>query len=156
MPRIRRKMSDIKMENILIWVFGLGSLWDVTTSFLGIVGIFGVTNDNFDHLPVYITALVGSSIILGLSLNAEAIWNEYADDSYKLLRNFHIVTTFFDAYTSYLGTAQNIILKDSRSAFITIGFGEVWRETTFDQKIILLLVTALVTLSPIALSKLRP
>lgn len=61
----------------------------------------------------------------------------------------------FDAYTSFLGTAQNIVLHDSRTAFITIGLQEAWETTTFEQKIALLFVTVLVTMSPIALSRLR-
>lgn len=47
---------------------------------------------------------------------------------------FHIIAVFFDAYTYFLGTAQNFLLKDSRTAFITIGFGEVWERTTFEQR----------------------
>ncbi|MEI3649703.1 MAG: hypothetical protein V6D39_06890 [Dolichospermum lemmermannii FEM_B0920] len=142
------------MIQVLIWIFVAGSFWDVVTSFLGIVGIFGVTDFQLSSLGVYITALIASVMILGLSLNFEEIWSEYADDSYRMLRPIHIIAVIFDAYTSFLGTAQYVILRDSsRSYFTTIGFGEVWNSTSFEQKFALLFVTMLVTLSPILLNK---
>jgi hypothetical protein len=142
-------------NKLLIFIFIAGSVWDVTTSFLGIVGILGVTDFKWESLGTYITALVGSIIMLGLSLNTESIYAPGADQNYKIIRPFHITSIFFDAYTSYLGTAQNILLRDSRTAFITIGFGEVWEKTTFEQKFILLFLTIAVTISPIMVSKLN-
>lgn len=142
------------MTQFQIWMFVAGSFWDVVTSFLGIVGIFGVTSFQISSLGVYITSLITSLIILGLSLNFAKIWSEYADDTNKMLRPFHIIAVLFDAYTSYLGTAQYIILRDSsRSYFTTIGFGEVWNNTSFEQKFVLLFTTLLVTASPMLLSK---
>jgi divalent metal cation (Fe/Co/Zn/Cd) transporter len=103
------------VKYFLISIFALGAFWDFATSFLGIVGLFGVTQlslSNFDSvtksLGVLITALIGSLIILGLSLNTEDIWDQSADSTYKTLRPIHIVGIFFDAFSSYLGTAQNV------------------------------------------------
>ena len=143
------------MQGLLLFIFAAGSIWDFATSLLGIIGVFGVTNWRPEHIPIYITALIGSALILGLSINAEEIWSESGNDKYKILIPFHIIAVIFDAYTSFLGTSQNVLLKDSRTAFITIGFGEVWERTTFEQKIALLFVTVLVTMSPIAFSRLR-
>ncbi|MEG4986032.1 hypothetical protein QUB08_09725 [Microcoleus sp. BR0-C5] len=138
------------------WILLAGVFWDFVTSLLGIVGILGVTDLKIEYFLVYISAIVGSGLILWLSANSRAIWSKSADDFQRdVLRPFHIVAVIFDAYTSYLGTAQTILLRNSRTAFITIGFGEVWQKTTFEQKMILLLITALVTLSPIAWSRLR-
>ena len=150
------------MKGSLIVIFGLGAFCDVTTSFLGISGLFGVTELNlsdFDSLGnslgVLVTALIASLIILGLSLIAEEMWDQYADNTYKLLRPIHVFGVGFDAYTSYLGTAQNIILRDSRTSYITIELGEVWQKTSFNQQIVLLFITILITISPIMVSKLR-
>ncbi|NER03250.1 MAG: hypothetical protein F6K17_11765 [Okeania sp. SIO3C4] len=143
------------MQKLLLFIFGAGSIWDFVTSLLGIIGIFGVTDLKPEYILIYITALVGSALILGLSINAEEIWSESANNKYKILIPFHIGSVIFDAYTSFLGTAQNVVLKDSRTAFTTIGFGEAWGKTTWEQRIALLFVTVLVTMSPIAFSKLR-
>ena len=112
------------------------------------------TDWTVEYIPIYITALVGSSLILGLSINTEEIWSGSTKGN-KIFIPLHIAAIIFDAYTSFLGTAQNVLLKDSRIAFITIGFGEVWEMTTFEQKIALLFVTVLITMSPIAFSKFR-
>ncbi|NET42252.1 hypothetical protein [Okeania sp. SIO2B3] len=143
------------MKGFLLFIFAAGSIWDFVTSLLGIIGIFGVTDWKPEHIPIYISAFIGSALILGLSGNAEEIWSKSGNDKYKILIPFHIIAIGFDAYTSFLGTSQNVLLKDSRTAFITIGFGEVWEMTTFEQKIALLFVTVLVTMSPIAFSTLR-
>jgi hypothetical protein len=139
------------MKQVLIAIFGIGALWDVTTSFLGILGILKVTDF---QLFTYAMALVGSVLILGLSLNAKNIWSEYANDANKMLRFVHVIAFVFDFYTSYLGTAQNIILQNSRSAFLTIGLWEVLTNTPFSQQMILLFVTVLVVLSPMIISNL--
>lgn len=146
---------------LLIFIFALGAFWDVVTSFLGIVGLFGVTQLSLidldslgNSLGVLITALIGSLIILGLSLNTEDIWDAYADSTYKLLRPIHLVGIFFDAYTSYLGTAQNIILRNSRTIYTNIELRDVLDRTSFQQQFILLFVTILITISPIMVSKL--
>ena len=142
------------MRGLLLFLFAVGSIWDLVTSLLGIIGLFGVTDGRVEYIPIYITALVGSSLILGLSINTEEIWSGSTKGN-KIFIPLHIAAIIFDAYTSFLGTAQNVLLKDSRTAFITIGFGEVWEMTTFEQKIALLFVTVLVTMSPIAFSKFR-
>lgn len=148
------------MKGFLILIFFLGGFWDFTTSFLGLAGLFGVTELSYDtesitkSLPILITAFIGSLIILGLSLNTEKMWDQYADSTYKLLRPFHVVAVLFDAYTSYLGTAQNVILRNSRTAYITIGIGEVWEKTSFQQQIVILFLTIMITISPIMVSKL--
>jgi hypothetical protein len=150
------------VKSFLIFIFALGAFWDFATSFLGIVGLFGVTQLSLSDmgsmtksLTILISAVIGSLIILALSLNTEEMWDENADNTYKLLRPFHVSAIVFDAYTSYLGTAQNILLRESHSAYITIGVGEVWEKLSFEQQILLLFITALITSSPIMISKLR-
>ncbi|NEP82709.1 MAG: hypothetical protein F6K39_33920 [Okeania sp. SIO3B3] len=154
LDKMRNSEPD-KMLVFLLFLFGAGSIWDFVTSILGIIGLFGVTDLRLEYIPTYITALVGSALILGLSINAKEIWPKSANNRYKILRPFHMMAIIFDFYTSFLGTAQSILLKDSRTAFITIGFGEAWEGTTFQQKIALLFITVLVTMSPIAFSRLR-
>ncbi|NES23943.1 MAG: hypothetical protein F6K41_34790 [Symploca sp. SIO3E6] len=144
------------MKGVLVFAFFLGALWDATTSFLGIVGSFGVTEFNLDNLGsigVYITALVGSGIVLALSLFSSKFWDENVDEELIVLRYFHIASVFFDGYTSYLGTAQNIILRKGSIGFITIGIAEVWDNINFEQQLILLFLTVAVTISPIMLSR---
>jgi len=139
------------MQRLLLFIiFGAGTIWDFVTSILGIIGIFGVTDWRPEDTPIYITALVGSALIIGLSINTEAIWSKSANNiKYKIFVLCHIFAVLFDFYTSFLGTAQSVLLRDSRTAFITIGLGEVWEGTTFQQKIVLFCVTLLVTMSPI-------
>lgn len=146
------------MRGVLNFAFFLGAIWDATTSFLGIVGIFGITEfrlNGLDSIGVYITALIGSGIVLALSLFSAKIWNDDADEELKILRYFHVSSVIFDGYTSYLGTAQNIILRKGSISFITIGFAEVWQNVHFEQQLILLFLTIAVTISPIMLSKIN-
>jgi hypothetical protein len=143
------------MKMLLVSTFVIGSCWDTVTSFLGIIGLFGVTTFQISDFGVYITALIVSLIILAVSLNFDDIWDSKDDTYYYILKPLSGVTIFFDAYTSYLGTAQYIILRNNKSAFITVGFEEVWIETSFEQKIILLFTTVLVTVSPILFTKLK-
>jgi len=152
-----RNLNPDKMQVFLLFLFGAGSIWDFVTSLLGIIGLFGVTDFKLEleYILIYITALIGSALIVGMSINVEELWSKFANDKYKVFIISHITAIIFDAYTSFLGTAQNVLLKDSRTAFITIGFGEVWERPTVEQKIVLLFVTVLVTMSPIAFSKLR-
>ncbi len=141
---------------ILLGVLIVGFIWDLVTSFLGIAGLLGISDLNKGNIGIYMTAIVGSGLILGLSISAKNIWSESPkDEIYLVLKVVHVTAIIFDAYTSFLGTAQNILLHDSRTAFLTIGFAEVWEMTNFEQKIALLFVTVLVTMSPIALSRLR-
>ncbi len=141
---------------ILLGVLIVGFIWDLVTSFLGIAGLLGISDLNKGNIGIYMTAIVGSGLILGLSISAKDIWSEdKTDEIYLVLKIVHVTAIIFDAYTSFLGTAQNILLHDSRTAFLTIGFAEVWEMTNFEQKIALLFVTVLVTMSPIAFSRLR-
>ncbi|MFB2878543.1 hypothetical protein [Floridanema aerugineum] len=145
------------MKGLLIFMFSLGAFWDFATSFLGIVGIFGLTKIEFtvESTVVFITAVIGSGIILGLGLNTEKLWEKDPDEEfYKWLRPFHVVAIFFDAYTSFLGTAQNIILRNTQTSFITIGIEEVLENTTVQQQLTLLFLTITVTISPIMMAKL--
>ncbi|NEQ69092.1 MAG: hypothetical protein F6J86_13370 [Symploca sp. SIO1B1] len=144
------------MQGILVFAFFLGALWDATTSFLGIVGIFGITEFNLDDLAsigVSITAVVGSGIVLALSLFSSKFWDENAVEELRILRYIHMASVFFDGYTSYLGTAQNIILRKGSIGFITIGLKEVWANIDFEQQLILLFLTFVVTISPIMLPR---
>ncbi len=59
------------MQGLLLFIFAVGFTWDFVTSILGIIGIFGVTDWRQEYLPIYITALVGSALILGLSIISE-------------------------------------------------------------------------------------
>lgn len=134
----------------------LGTLWDVITSFLGIAGLLGVTNSrNIDisAIGICVTAIVGSLIILALSLYSEEIWSKEKDLEGQLLKIAHILTVFFDAYTSFLGTAQNLILRGNKSIFLTVGMSEVLSEVGGEEIFVLLVVTLLITASPIVLSR---
>ncbi|MGD1716237.1 hypothetical protein [Dapis sp. BLCC M172] len=59
------------MQGVLLFIFAAGSIWDFATSLLGIIGLFGVTDWKQEYIPIYISALIGSALILGLSINAE-------------------------------------------------------------------------------------
>lgn len=139
------------MQRLLRFVFFFGSFWDWATSLLGIIGIFGVISFELQYLPVYITAIIASLIIVALSLNFEEIWP--SGSQYRFLRYVHGIAILFDAYTSYLGTAQHILLRETTTATasIIIDSGYVWEYTSFEQKIILLFITILVTISPMML-----
>lgn len=137
--------------------FLLGTIWDFATSFLGIAGIFGVTNfRNVDvsTIGICVTAVVGSLIILGLSLSSDEIWSRDKNLEGTLFRTGHFIAVLFDGYTSFLGTAQNVILRGNRSVFTTIGVSEVVEQIGIEEIGILLILTFLITASPIMVARL--
>ncbi len=142
------------MKGILIFAFFMGTVWDFFTSFLGIVYLFKVTKFDTQYIGVYLTAIVIALIMLGLSLNADEIWAEDAEDLYKFgLRPLHVVSVLYDAYTSFVGTAQYLVLRDFNSGLLNVNFAVVWENTNFEEKATLLMITALVTVSPVLLAK---
>jgi hypothetical protein len=140
------------VKDYLTWIFFLGTIWDFVTSLLGIIGLFGVTDFQLQNIVVYITAVVGSLLIVGLSFNAAEIWDTNASDDYKWLRPVHVMSIAYDFYSSFLGTAQSIVLQENRGLGISIDFTFVWENTTLGQKVMLLFLSIMVTLSPIILS----
>lgn len=60
---------------IFLGILIIGSLGDLITSFLGIVELLGVTNLNQGNIGIYMTAIVGSALILGLSISTKDIWS---------------------------------------------------------------------------------
>ncbi|HEY9702197.1 MAG TPA: hypothetical protein V6C58_07110, partial [Allocoleopsis sp.] len=82
------------------------------------------------------------------------IWEAYpSEDYWKWLRPVHVLSVIFDAYTSFLGTAQYIILRDFSNLSITIDLPDVMQKTTFGQQMVILFITILVVISPIILPK---
>lgn len=140
------------MQLYLTFIFFIGTVWDFVTSLLGIIGLFGVTNFNLQNIVVYITAVVGALLILGLSISSHQIWDANARSDYKWLRPVHVMSIAYDFYSSFLGTAQSIVLQENRGLGISIGFTFVWENTTLGQKVMLLFLSIMVTLSPIILS----
>ncbi|NEQ48654.1 MAG: hypothetical protein F6K11_00785 [Leptolyngbya sp. SIO3F4] len=149
------------MKNLFIFTFFLCTVWDFATSFLGIVGVFGISEFDaaslykVNDLTVYITAIVTSLAILSLSLLSEIIWRSDTTLLYRRLRLPHMIAILFDAYTSFLGTAQNVILRQGKTTFIDIDLGDIFSQVTLEQGILLFIITMMVTISPLVLSQLN-
>jgi hypothetical protein len=143
------------VKGILIFVFFLGTIWDFFTSFFGIVSLFKVQKLEPQYAVVFITAAIIGLIMSGLSLYSEKIWEEDADDFHKYaLRPLHVVSITYDAYTSFVGTAKYLVLRDYNSFLLNINFAIAWDNTNVEEKITLLIITAIVTVSPVLLAKL--
>lgn len=143
------------MKVCLIWILAVASLFDATTSFLGIVGIFGVTDFQESNPGVYLVALLLSGIVLALSLIARDIWSYDNDGNYKVylaIKVVHLFAVLFDCGASYLGTAQYLILRNSRAAFLTLGFSEVFQRASAEQEFLIVAVALFMTASPILFS----
>jgi hypothetical protein len=146
------------MLNFLKFILWLGCIWDFFTSASGIAGILGLTDFNEDillqSLFVIITAGIVGGFIVGMNINSREIWSDYSNKKFwEYMRIPHIITTLFDAYTSFVGTAQYVILqKTYGSTFISIGLGEVVENTTLQQLITIFVVTLIVTSSGIIIS----
>lgn len=146
----------MELKPFLRITFMLGTIWNFTASFLGIMGIFGVTNFrsiSIDTIGACMTATIASLVILSLNLYSEDIWKSKGDAQSNLLRYSHIMAIVCDAYFIFLGTAQNVLLRESRSIFISIGLPEVFGALGFEAIITLLIMTAILTMSPIMLAK---
>ncbi len=82
------------MEVLFILILAVASLFDATTSFLGIVGIFEVTDFQDSNSGVYLVALLVSGIVLALSLMARVIWSDHNDGNSKLFTVVRVVHLF--------------------------------------------------------------
>ena len=152
-------MRQKQLDELLILAVKLGTAWDFLTSFLGIAGLLGVTrlrgNLNVGALGACITAIVSSFIILCLSIYSEQIWSSEKDRQGNVLRGAHVIAVIYDAYTTFLGTAQNVLLRENSSAFISVGLPEVFGKLRFEAIITLMVATALITACPIVLRRIQ-
>jgi hypothetical protein len=120
------------MENILLIILVLASIWDAFTTVYGTVTILGGG-------PIQIAAaLLFSALILGFVLSTRRILRWRTGFTGMLLKFFWFVAICFDFYTSWVANTDLIVGERNTTA-------QLW---------ILVGLTVLVTGSPIVLSAL--
>lgn len=153
-------------------VFFVLTLWDVITSGLGLLSIFGMfelDSNKIDNVIGIFTTLVQDnsigfvfSLILGFGIVAldNLIVNNYQLMTVSNLKqrgnilNYLILLIWslfksYDLYSTYIGTARCFI--DTLFGFPNPGLAEIFDNTTTEQQIVLLLISLVVVSSPVAL-----
>jgi len=116
-------------------IVGLGSLWDGFTTFFGIVRIFNIV----DNPAQIIFAVVVSVVTLGFLIATHLIWAFETDDVVTLiLKGAWVVCLVLDCYTAYIGNKYFVFEDKLENGSHQFG---------------LVIVTLLITVSPILLSR---
>ena len=103
-------MSDSKapvLIQLVIFFFGLASLWDGFTTFHGTANILA-NNNNVEPNIIIIISSVFAIIILGFMWSTVYIW-EMDGFSRLLFIVFWFVAVGYDLYTSYIGNLEFIM-----------------------------------------------
>ncbi len=132
---------DFTIKNIMLACFGISTLWDGITTALGIAAIIDA-KDIFG----YALCFVGGVVILGFGIGTQVIFVKN-DIPHKIMRGLWVLAVAFDAYTSFMGNAQYIVLRKQLA-----GLFDVVGSLTLGQIIITVGLTILVTASPIMIS----
>lgn len=111
-------MKDIKdngIIEILLVGFSLGMLWDLVTTFLGVVSIvagpkFTISLENLDTntFGIYGIALVGTVIVFCFNLITRDVW-KYAKNGTWTLMPVWFLCLIFDFFTSLAGNYKFIL-----------------------------------------------
>lgn len=146
---------------ILSLSFVFGTVLDFTTSFLGILGVFGIeqlSSANANDLFLCLIAFVASLIVVSVSLFIPAVWMNAGFSGVSIAFSLlHMCTFAYDAFTSFFGTAQFVILNEVvMESSPAMSLSLVWDSATVEQQIAILFSTILVTASPIFLGLVYP
>lgn len=139
------------MKGFMILCFGVGALWDGLTTALGLAVIIQAD----DELG-YAMCFVGGIIVLGFGIGTKLIF-ESGGFVYLIMKVLWLIAIIFDFYTAFIGNAQYIILKvrllDISRA--TASLANVTHSINSAQFVVLIVLTVLVSASPILISYLQ-
>jgi|GEM_PF-1711202 len=98
------------LSEVLIFVFFIGTVWELFTTFLGIVYIVGgkqftLSIPNFSDINqfgVYGMAIVGSVIVFGFNLSTHSIWKEAREGVWTWVALW-FPCVLFDFFTALAG-----------------------------------------------------
>ena len=138
---------------ILTSAFTLSSIWDLVTTFLGILLILNVV----DVIPIGI-ALTGTLIVVAFNFSTKTIWESrnakrkiWGFPSY-LLKIAWLMAIVVDLWTSLTCNAWFISSQQAQDKSALI---KLLQELTVGQFIIVLFVTILTVISPMMISYIR-
>ena len=125
----------------MIFCFVVASIWDGITTAFGVASIVGAN----DPLGYAMCAAAGL-VVLGFSVGTKTIWTR-SEVVFVFMRILWVAAVAFDFYTSFIGNAKYIILRNVTEA----GKG-LTDQLTQEQLWIVLFLTALVSGAPIFVS----
>lgn len=125
----------------MIFCFVLASVWDGITTGFGVAAIVGA-NDPLG----YAMCAVAGVVVLGFSVGTKVIWTR-REFVFVFMRLFWLGSVAFDFYTSYIGNARYVILRNKLEVGHTLS-----SQLTGEQIFITLFITALVSGAPILIS----
>jgi hypothetical protein len=121
------------LTEVLIFAFGIGCVWDVVTTFLGVVKILGST-----EWGAYGMAFVGACIVFAFNLATRQIWEDFKNDNWILIVPWG-GCILFDFVTSLEGNYKYVIFSRESNSTVT---ALIW------------FITFLTTISPMMVNKL--
>ncbi len=135
--------NDRKFTILLVFAFIVGSLWDATTTFVGIVTIIGSSG-----VGTYGIAMTGMIIVLAFNLATRKIWKDFKDDfdnsfRYGYLNLVLIIlwcgSILFDFITALEGNYSYVFYPKKEDPLV---------------QIILIFLTLITTISPMMVNQL--
>lgn len=134
-------MRDKGISEILITGFSVGMLWDLVTTFLGVVSIvagpkFSISLNNIDTntFGVCGIAVVSTVIVFCFNLLTTNVWKEAREGQWTLVAPWFL-SVVFDFFTSLAGNYK-FILPGRQNEIAVIG--------------VIVFTTLLTTISPMA------
>jgi hypothetical protein len=139
------------MKSFMIFTFGIGALWDGFTTMIGIAAILKAQS-----LPEIAMCFVGGLMVAGFGLGTKFI---FANKGfvYGFIQFLWLLCIGFDFYTSFAGNAQYLVLRTgSTNVFdfsnFNLNFGSLFSTLELGQVAVLLVLTILISSSPILIS----
>jgi hypothetical protein len=156
-PKPPMNTAQKLFAGLLLLALSMATVFDAATSFLGVVGIFGDSqNDSFSaySLLVYLIAFITTLTIILFNFVSYSLWTTYPIEAGTIIfRLCHVIAIGYDFFTSFFGMAEFVVLeKINMEDNPIISSALIWDNSTIEQKILILFVTIVIVASPIILS----
>ena len=134
------------MKGFLLFCFLVAALWDGVTTVLGTAVILQALE------PIQYGFCVASAIvILGFGFGTRTFFGKRGT-VYLFFQLGWVLAIIFDAYTSFMGNARYVVLKQPFTVTISEGFFLTVSQMSMQQFLVVAVMTILVSGSPVGFS----
>jgi hypothetical protein len=134
------------MKGFLLFCFMIAALWDGVTTVLGTAVILQAQE------PIQYGFCVASAVvILAFGFGTRTFFSK-ATPVYAFFKMGWLLAICFDAYTSFMGNARYVALKQSFAVTTTEGFLDTVSQLSMTQFLVVAVMTILVSGSPVGYS----
>ena len=134
------------MKGFILFCFMIAALWDGVTTVLETAVILQAEE------PIQYGFCVASAVvILGFGFGTRTFFSK-SGTVYTCFRLGWCLAIIFDVYTSFMGNARYVVLKQSFNVTTTEGFWRTVSQMTMQQFLVVAVMTLLVSGSPVGYS----